>query len=52
MNFLALPSKKPSYAQAKAVILPIPCGGVTPKDLALDKGAGGDSPSLPYAFHL
>jgi agmatinase len=38
MNFLALPSKKPSYAQAKAVIFPIPCGGVTPKDLALDKG--------------
>lgn len=38
MNFLNLPSKKPAYAQAKAVILPIPCGGMTPEALALDKG--------------
>ena len=38
MNFLNLPSKKPAYAQAKAVILPIPCGSVTPEALALDKG--------------
>ena len=38
MNFLDLPSKKPPYNQAKAVILPIPHGGATRADLALDKG--------------
>ncbi|MBM9535587.1 arginase family protein [Desulfobulbus alkaliphilus] len=38
MNFLNLSAKKPAYAQAKAVILPIPCGGLTPAALALDKG--------------
>lgn len=37
MNFLNLPSKKPPYNQAKAIILPIPYGG-TPKTPAIDKG--------------
>lgn len=38
MNFLNLSSKKPPYAQAKAVILPIPYGGTAKAALAVDKG--------------
>ncbi len=38
MNFLNLPAKKIPYAQAKAVILPIPYGGATRANLAVNKG--------------
>jgi agmatinase len=38
MNFLNLSSKKPPYAQAKAVVLPIPYGGTSRSALAMDKG--------------
>jgi agmatinase len=38
MNFLNLPSKKISYAQAKALILPIPLGGASKTASAMDKG--------------
>jgi len=38
MNFLNLSSKKPPYAQAKAVVLPIPYGGTSRTALAMDKG--------------
>lgn len=37
MNFLNLPSKKPPYNQAKAVILPIPFGG-SGRTPGMDKG--------------
>ena len=38
MNFLNLPSNKPPYNQAKAVVLPIPYGGTARADRAVDKG--------------
>ncbi len=39
MNFLDMPTKKPAYNQAKAVILPIPYGGTAKaQTMALDKG--------------
>jgi len=38
MNFLNLPSNKPPYIQAKAVVLPISYGGTSRADRAVDKG--------------
>ncbi len=38
MQFLNLPTKKIPYNQAKAVILPIPCGGATKAEQVLAKG--------------
>ncbi|MDD2466301.1 MAG: arginase family protein [Desulfobulbus sp.] len=38
MNFLNLPTKKVPYNQAKALILPVPCSGISRGAQGMDKG--------------
>ena len=38
MNFLNLPQKKVPYNQAKALILPVPCSGISQGTQGMDKG--------------